>query len=217
MTVVTKIWNGMEWNGMVPPTKIRNARNGTGSLGNACTFIVWKKFVTTFVLFKSWKQYRNDGRESSDCEASTNNYGCDWASWKYDKAADTLVQSYRSLSWEMVKNGSEHCHHHAYIWERETERDRESRDCSVPCILYFSRWNLSIPFRSVPFQILVTTFMTLLARQGYNLPALPSLYCLLSRWAVLVFPDTHRLHTRAGGRVCRSQTETRVVLAIKCG
>jgi len=53
MTVVTKIWNGMEQNGMVPPTKIRNARNGTGSLGNARTFIVWKKFVTTFVLFKS--------------------------------------------------------------------------------------------------------------------------------------------------------------------
>jgi len=75
----------MERNGTVPPTKIRNARNETGSLGNARMFIVWKKFVTTFVLFKSWKQCRNDGRESSDCEASTNNYGCDWASWKYEK------------------------------------------------------------------------------------------------------------------------------------
>jgi len=106
---------------------------------------------------------------------------------------------------------------HIYERERERDRERESRDCSVPCILYFSRWNLSIPFHSVPFQILVTTFMTLLARQGYNLPALPSLYCLLSRWAVLVFPDTYPLHTRAGGRVCRSRTETRVVLAIKCG
>ena len=31
------------------------------------------------------------------------------------------------------------------------------RDCSVPCVLYFSRRNRSIPFRSVPFRILVTT------------------------------------------------------------
>ena len=43
--VVTKIQNGTEWNGTVPPTKIRNTRNGT--VTEQSGLVVWLEFNGT--------------------------------------------------------------------------------------------------------------------------------------------------------------------------
>ena len=43
--MVTKIQNGTEWNGTVPPTKIRNTRNGT--VTEQSGLVVWLEFNGT--------------------------------------------------------------------------------------------------------------------------------------------------------------------------
>ena len=94
---------------MVPLIKIQNTRNGTGSLGNSSLHLSLNLFYSrvesnTEMMAEKVLTVR---------QALTITDGIELLEIR--QAANTLVQSYRSLSWEMVKNGSEHCHHHAYI------------------------------------------------------------------------------------------------------